>query len=53
MPLDWSDLNASPEPWTLLTAAKRLKRLRSDPWAKYWASHQELSDASFAAVQAF
>ena len=52
MPLDWSDLNASPERWTLPTAAKRLKRLRSDPWAKYWACHQEISDASFAAVQA-
>ena len=31
MPLDWSDLTASPERWTLLTAAKRLRRLRSDP----------------------
>jgi bifunctional non-homologous end joining protein LigD len=52
MPLDWSDLNASPERWTLPTASKRLKRLRSDPWAKYWACHQAVSDASFAAVQA-
>jgi bifunctional non-homologous end joining protein LigD len=51
MPLDWSDLNASPERWTLPTAATRLKRLRSDPWAKYWDCHQEISDASFAAVQ--
>ena len=31
MPLDWSDLNASPERWTLLTAARRLKRLRDRP----------------------
>jgi bifunctional non-homologous end joining protein LigD len=52
MPLDWSDLTASPERWTLLTAAKRLKRLRSDPWAKYWDCHQEISHATFAAVQA-
>ena len=52
MPLDWSDLNASPERWTLPTAAKRLKRFRNDPWTKYWACHQEISDASFAAVQA-
>jgi len=52
MPLDWSELTASPERWTLLTAAKRLKRLRSDPWAKYWDCHQEISHATFAAVQA-
>ena len=52
MPLDWSDLNASPERWTLPAAAKRLKRLRSDPWKKYWACRQEISDASFTAVRA-
>lgn len=52
MPLDWSDVNASPERWTLPTAAKRLKRLRKDPWTKYWTCHQEISDASFVAVQA-
>jgi bifunctional non-homologous end joining protein LigD len=51
MPLDWSDLKASPERWTLPAAAKRLKRLRSDPWVKYWDCHQEISDASFGAVQ--
>jgi len=52
MPLDWSDLNASPERWTLPAVTRRLKRLRSDPWAKYWNCHQEISHASFAAVQA-
>ena len=52
MPLDWSDLNASPGRWTLPAAAKRLKRLRSDPWKKYWACRQEISEASFAAVRA-
>jgi bifunctional non-homologous end joining protein LigD len=52
MPLDWSDLKALPERWTLPTAAQHLKRLRSDPWAKYWACHQEISDASFAAMRA-
>ena len=36
MPLDWSDLSASPERWTLTTAPRRLKRLRADPWAEYW-----------------
>jgi len=52
MPLDWSELNALPDRWTLLTTARRLKRLRSDPWEKYWACRQEISEASFAAVQA-
>ena len=52
MPLNWNDLNASPERWTLLTAARRLKRLRNDPWARYWTCRQEISNASFAAVQA-
>ena len=53
MPLDWSDLSASPERWTLPRAVKRLSRLRSDPWATYCVCHQEISDASVAAVQAF
>ena len=48
MPLDWSDLTASPERWTLATAAKRLKRLRTDPWEKYWTCRQQISKASFA-----
>jgi bifunctional non-homologous end joining protein LigD len=52
MPLDWGDLNASPKHWTLPTAAKHLKRLATDPWAKYWTCHQQVSDASLAAVQA-
>jgi bifunctional non-homologous end joining protein LigD len=51
MPVDWSDLNISPERWTLPTAANRLKRLRSDPWAGYWGCRQQISNASFAAVQ--
>jgi len=52
MPLDWRDLKNSAGRWTLATAARRLKRLRSDPWAKYWRSHQRISDAAFAAVKA-
>jgi len=52
MPLHWNDLNGSPERWTLATAIKRLKRLRRDPWARYWRCHQEVSAASFAAVGA-
>jgi len=51
MPVDWGDLGASPERWTLTTVLQRLKRFRADPWAKYWTTAQEISDASFAAVQ--
>ena len=51
MPMDWSDLKASPERWTLPTAAERFKRLQDDPWNKYWACHQEVSNRSFAAVK--
>jgi bifunctional non-homologous end joining protein LigD len=52
MPLAWSDLSASPDRWTLSTVPRRLKRVRADPWAEYWTCHQEISHASFAAVQA-
>jgi len=51
MPLDWSELTPSPERWTLPTVSKRLKGLRKDPWTEYWDCHQEITDASFAAVQ--
>jgi bifunctional non-homologous end joining protein LigD len=51
MPVDWSDLSASPERWTLRTVPERLKRLRTDPWAKYWTAAQEISDAAHSAVQ--
>jgi len=52
MPLDWSDLSASPERWTLITAPRRLKRLRADPWTDYWTAAQEIANASYDAVQA-
>jgi bifunctional non-homologous end joining protein LigD len=51
MPIDWSDLNASPERWTLTTVPQRLKHLRANPWHTYWTAAQEISDASLAAVQ--
>jgi bifunctional non-homologous end joining protein LigD len=52
MPLDWTDLSASPQRWTLTSAPRRLKRLGDDPWVEYWTSAQGIADASFAAVQA-
>ena len=51
MPIDWSDLNKPPERWTLLTVPKRLNRLHTDPWAKYWTTPQRISKASLAAIQ--
>ena len=52
MPIAWSDLKDPPARWTLTTVPQRLKRLRTDPWARYWACHQELSDASIGALRA-
>jgi bifunctional non-homologous end joining protein LigD len=51
MPINWSDLTVLPNRWTLQTVLPRLKRLRTDPWAKYWACRQQLSDASIAALR--
>jgi bifunctional non-homologous end joining protein LigD len=51
MPLDWSELSASPEHWMLTTVPQHLQRLRADPWARYWTATQEISDASFAAIR--
>ena len=51
MPIDWDDLATSPERWTVTTVPKRFKRLRVDPWAKYWTTAQGISDASFNAIR--
>ena len=40
-----------PERGTLTTVPKRLKRMRVDPWREYWAAAQEISTASFEAIQ--
>ena len=52
MPIDWSDLASLPDRWTLTTVPQRVKRLRTDPWSKYWTCHQVIPDASIAAVRA-
>lgn len=51
MPIDWADLKTPPERWTVITVPKRLRRVRSDPWAGYWTAVQEVSEASFEAVR--
>ena len=50
MPLGWNELRHPPDRWTILTAPKRLKRIRTDPWADYWEDAQTISAASYAAV---
>ena len=51
MPLEWRELSGGPERWTLLTAPKRLKRLKADPWAGYWSATQRLSNAATSALR--
>jgi bifunctional non-homologous end joining protein LigD len=51
MPLGWNELSDPPERWTILTAPRRLARIRADPWKDYWESAQTISDASFAAAK--
>jgi bifunctional non-homologous end joining protein LigD len=50
-PLDWEDLNARPDRWTLLTVPRRLHRLRTDPWAGYWTAAQGVSRAAIQALR--
>jgi bifunctional non-homologous end joining protein LigD len=50
MPVAWRELNVEPDRWTLPAVAQRLRRLKSDPWAGYWAASQTLSTASLQAV---
>ncbi len=51
MPLEWKELNAGPERWTMLTAPRRLARLKVDPWAAYWSAKQQLSRSAAAALR--
>jgi bifunctional non-homologous end joining protein LigD len=53
MPLDWMELSAGPERWTLTTVPGRLKRLNVDPWAGYWSASQRLSAATIKALRRF
>jgi len=50
-PIDWTELDTSPDRWTLLTIRQRLRRLRQDPWARYWSTKQRISKASLDAVR--
>jgi bifunctional non-homologous end joining protein LigD len=52
VPVDWAEVAASPERWTLLTVTRRLRRLREDPWAHYWTSTQRLTARAVHAINA-
>lgn len=45
VPLAWEELRGSLNParFTVLTAPKRLARLKGDPWAGYWKCRQRLT----------
>jgi bifunctional non-homologous end joining protein LigD len=51
MPLNWTELSDPPDRWTLVTVPRRLRRLRADPWARYWTTSQDVSNAAVKAVQ--
>jgi bifunctional non-homologous end joining protein LigD len=51
VPLDWSELSAEPDRFSLLTVPRRLRRLRVDPWAGYWTAAQDLSDTAIEALR--
>jgi bifunctional non-homologous end joining protein LigD len=50
-PVDWSELRSAPRPWTVLTIADRLKRLRRDPWHAYWTTRQRLTTRMLRSVR--
>jgi bifunctional non-homologous end joining protein LigD len=52
MPVDWDELREGPQQWTLKTVALRLRR-RSDPWADYWKTPQQLKDKSIKALRSW
>jgi bifunctional non-homologous end joining protein LigD len=49
MPIDWKELGAGAERWTVATVPRRLKK-RSDPWAEYWNSKQKVTNAAITAL---
>jgi bifunctional non-homologous end joining protein LigD len=51
VPVGWDELKGAPDRWTLQTVVRRLKRLKTDPWARYWRSRQRLSSRATRAVE--
>ena len=51
MPLTWGELAKGPEPWTLFTVPRRLKRSKTDPWAGYWHTRQRVTATMMKALR--
>jgi bifunctional non-homologous end joining protein LigD len=51
IPIAWDALGRLPNRWTLTTVRRRLSRLRTDPWAQYWTTRQQISEPAIAAVR--
>lgn len=51
MPVAWSDLDRTPDRFTLLTVVKTLGRRRTDPWKGYRDARQRVSRASMQALR--
>jgi bifunctional non-homologous end joining protein LigD len=51
-PITWNELKHEPGKWTLPSVARRLERLREDPWAEYWKTSQRIAQDSMAALEA-
>jgi len=45
VPLTWDELRGSLDPrsFSVVTVPKRLAKLKADPWAGYWNTHQKLT----------
>jgi bifunctional non-homologous end joining protein LigD len=50
VPVSWGELRTPPEKWTLPVVQRRLRRLKTDPWADYWTCRQRLSERAVRAV---
>ena len=51
VPVDWEELGSRAERWTLATVPRRLRQLRSDPWAGYRTASQRIQQSSIDALQ--
>ena len=53
VPITWEELRVSlsPQSFTVLTIPKRLRKLKSDPWAGYWTCRQKLTMQLIRALQ--
>ena len=54
VPLTWEELKTSldPQAFTVRTLARRVEKLKSDPWAGYWKCRQKLTAQLIRALRA-